>query len=214
MGRMPALGEPRTTGRVAKRAAILDAALDVFAEDGYAEASMDGIAHAAEVAKPTVYNHFTDKASLFAAVLERYSAQANAKVLGVIDGLDTDPADLRAELERVAYALVGCVRSDEGLAVLRLQLTEEPRFPELIGRNRAENRDRTIDALAGKIAQLALGGHLDLTDATRASRQLLALVSDEPLLASGHGNRAVDEQIIHRSVRDAVDTFLAAFRPR
>lgn len=211
---MPAVREPRTTGRVAKREAILDAALEVFSRDGYAATSMDGIAGAAEVAKPTVYNHFADKASLFAAVLARYSAQANAKVLAVIDGLDTDPTDLRAELERVAYGLVACLRSDEGRAVLRLQLTEEPRFPELIGCNRTENRTRTIDALAGKLAQLALAGQLRLDDATRAARQLLVLVSDEPLLASGHGNRSVDDELVDRSVRDGVDTFVAAFGPR
>lgn len=201
----------RTTGRVAKRTAILDAALQVFARDGYAAASMDVIAREAKVAKPTLYNHFTDKAALFAAVLDQYAQSANAKVLSVIDGIDVRPKDLRGELERVAYALVGCIRSDEGLSVLRLQLTEEPRFPELISTTREANRGRTIDALAGKLAQLTLNGNLTITDATRAARQLLALVSDEPLLASGHGNRSVGDDVIDRAVTEGVDTFLAAF---
>ncbi|UYM07346.1 TetR/AcrR family transcriptional regulator [Solicola gregarius] len=211
---MVTVQEARTSGRVLKRTAILDAALVVFARDGYADAGMDAIAREAAVAKPTVYNHFADKESLFAAVLERYSESANAKVMGVVDGLDTAPDDVRSELERVAYALVDCIRKDEGLAVMRLQLSEQSRFPELIGRQREGNRKRTIDALAGKLAQLALGGRLELTDADRAARHLLALVSDEPLMASGHGNRAVGDDVVDRSVREGVDTFLAAFGPR
>lgn len=211
---MPELVERRTSGRVLKRTAILDAALVVFARDGYADAGMDVIAREAAVAKPTVYNHFADKESLFAAVLERYAASANEKLLGAIDDLDTSPDDIRTELERVAYVLVECVRKDEGLAVMRLQTTEETRFPDLIRAQRDGNRKRTIDALAGKLAQLALGGHLDLSDAGRAARHLLVLVSDEPLVKSGHGNRAVHDDVIDRSVREGVDTFLAAFAPR
>lgn len=211
---MPTVKEARTSGRVLKRTAILDAALVVFSRDGYADAGMDSIAREAAVAKPTVYNHFADKESLFSAVLERYSASANAKVLGVIDDLDIAPEDVRAELERVAYALVECVRKDEGLAVMRLQTSEETRFPELIRSQRDGNRKRTIDALAGKLAQLALGGQLVLSDAGRAARHLLALVSDEPLMVSGHGNRAVGDDVVDRSVREGIDTFLAAFGPR
>ncbi|MDN5854656.1 MAG: TetR/AcrR family transcriptional regulator, partial [Actinomycetia bacterium] len=157
---MSELMERRTSGRVLKRTAILDAALVVFARDGYADAGMDAIAREAVVAKPTVYNHFADKEALFVAVLERYSQAANEKVMGVIDGLDTAPDDVRVELERVAYALVDCLRKDEGLAVMRLQLSEGARFPEHIRQQRDGNRKRTIDALAGKLAQLALGGHL------------------------------------------------------
>lgn len=211
---MPTVKESRTSGRVLKRTAILDAALVVFARDGYVDAGMDAIAREAAVAKPTVYNHFADKEALFAAVLERYSATAHEKVIGVIDELDTAPDDVRAELESVAYALVDCIRKDEGLAVMRLQTSEESRFPELIRSQREGNRRRTIDALAGKLAQLALAGHLVLSDAGRAARHLLALVSDEPLMVSGRGNRAVGDDVVDRSVREGVDTFLAAFGPR
>ena len=211
---MVTVKEPRTTGRVQKRTAILDAALVVFARDGYADAGMDSIAREASVAKPTLYNHFADKEALFTAVLERYSASSHEKVMNVIEELDAGSLDVRTELERVAYALVDCVRKDDGLAVMRLQLSEEARFPELIGRQRDGNRKRTIDALAGKLAQLALAGQLELSDAGRSARHLLALISDEPLQVSGHGNRAVDDDLVDKAVREGVDTFLAAFAPR
>ncbi len=54
---------------------ILDAARRVIAELGYGEASMDRIAHAASVAKGTLYLYFKSKESLLVEVLERGFAE-------------------------------------------------------------------------------------------------------------------------------------------
>lgn len=72
-------------GRIDKRQAILDAAFDVFAEHGYAQALVQEIAEQAGVAKPTVYNHFTDKETLFRATL---TAAAQTVMDGNIAVLD------------------------------------------------------------------------------------------------------------------------------
>ncbi|MFD1544118.1 TetR/AcrR family transcriptional regulator [Nonomuraea guangzhouensis] len=63
----------------AKRRAILDAAIQVFTDLGYARASVDTIAAQAGVGKQTVYGHFGDKEQLFlAAIQEARSAVAGA----------------------------------------------------------------------------------------------------------------------------------------
>jgi len=49
-----------------KRAAILDAAGQLFCEHGLHLVSMDMVANAAGVSKQTVYSHFANKESLFA----------------------------------------------------------------------------------------------------------------------------------------------------
>jgi AcrR family transcriptional regulator len=203
-----------TTGRVDKHRAILDAALDVFARRGYADTSLDDVAEAAGVAKPTIYNHFGDKAGLFAAVVESASEASNKKVADVIASTSTTPDDLRAELETLGASLVGCLQGGPGSAVMRLQLVEGHRFPELISRVRDGNRNRTLDLLAGKLAQLAATGRLRITEPGRAARQLMALVSDEPLVQSGFGAQPIDADVVERSVAEGVDTFLAAFGPR
>ena len=56
----------------ARRAAILDAALEVFAQHGYHAASIDDIAGAAGVSKALIYEHFKSKRELHAALLERH----------------------------------------------------------------------------------------------------------------------------------------------
>ena len=59
---------PRASARfvkaVARRDAILDAALDEFSARGFAAARLDDVAKRAGVAKGTIYLHFKDKESL------------------------------------------------------------------------------------------------------------------------------------------------------
>ena len=51
----------------AKRQQILNSAINLFTEQGYAAASMDLIAKNADASKQTVYSHFCSKDDLFSA---------------------------------------------------------------------------------------------------------------------------------------------------
>lgn len=189
------------------------AALAVFGRDGYADASLDEIARVAGVAKPTIYSHFGDKAGLFTEVVADASARSNARVSDVIDSIDVRPEDLRAELERLGDALVGCLLEEDGVAVMRLQLAERHRFPELLDGIRNGNRDRTIDRLAGKLARMSATGLLRIPDPDRAARHLMALVGDDLIIRSGFGAVQLDRDTVEGPVRAGVETFLDAFGP-
>lgn len=63
-GRMP---------RKARRAQLLDSALEVFVAQGYHAAAMDDIAERAGVSKPVLYQHFPGKMELYLALLEQSS---------------------------------------------------------------------------------------------------------------------------------------------
>src|SRR5882762_9680495 len=52
------------------RAALLEAALEVFADRGYRDASVDEIAERAGYSKGAIYFHFSGKDDLFFALLE------------------------------------------------------------------------------------------------------------------------------------------------
>jgi AcrR family transcriptional regulator len=56
------------------RAAVLDAAVEEFAEHGYADAKVDRIAARAELTRGAVYSNFTSKRSLYMAVLLDYTS--------------------------------------------------------------------------------------------------------------------------------------------
>ena len=59
--------------RKARRAQLLDAALEVFVAQGYHAAAMDEIADRAGVSKPVLYQHFPSKLDLYLALVEQSS---------------------------------------------------------------------------------------------------------------------------------------------
>jgi AcrR family transcriptional regulator len=66
------------------RAALIAAAAEAFAEYGFAATSITQIAAAARVTKGAVYHHFSDKQSLFAAVMNQYNEAAQQRVYEAI----------------------------------------------------------------------------------------------------------------------------------
>jgi AcrR family transcriptional regulator len=61
---------PRRPGRAAVRRRLLNAALKVFAEHGYANARLDHVAAAAGLTKGAIYSNFASKDEIFFAMLD------------------------------------------------------------------------------------------------------------------------------------------------
>ena len=53
-----------------RREQLLDVAMTVFAANGYHGTSMNGVAKAAGVTKPVLYQHFTSKRDLYLELIE------------------------------------------------------------------------------------------------------------------------------------------------
>ena len=70
----------REQTKAANRAAILDAAREVFAEQGYEAASVRDIIRRTELASGTFYNYFPDKDAIFVALIEEAGEQARLRV--------------------------------------------------------------------------------------------------------------------------------------
>jgi AcrR family transcriptional regulator len=66
-----------------KKALIEDTALALFLENGFKGTSIDMVVKASKVSKPTVYNHFPDKAALMLAVLSRW-IEANKPLIAPV----------------------------------------------------------------------------------------------------------------------------------
>jgi AcrR family transcriptional regulator len=197
-------------GRIDKRQAILAAAGEVFAREGYALAGVDVIAAEAGVAKPTVYNHFGDKETLFREAIAADADRALAKHLAVVAEL-RDGNDLRATLERVGHHMLVCHCEDRSVALRRLLSAEVTRFPDLIDIVRGHAADRVTEALADRLARLALAGRLRRLDPTRAAEQFIALLTGPIEARSRLGTRPVPDDELWAVARAAVDTFLRAF---
>jgi AcrR family transcriptional regulator len=69
----------------ARRRALLEAALAVFARHGYKKASMDEVAHAAGVSRQGLYLHFQSKEDLFRAAVAHALQRSQAAVAAVVE---------------------------------------------------------------------------------------------------------------------------------
>jgi AcrR family transcriptional regulator len=68
---------------------ILDAAVEVFSEHGYHNASMDEVSEVAGVSKPMIYAYLGSKEDLFAACMRR---EANRLMAAIVGGVAADLA--------------------------------------------------------------------------------------------------------------------------
>jgi AcrR family transcriptional regulator len=85
-----------------RRELIERAATRVFAEHGYAGASIDEIARRSHVSAPVVYDHFASKLALFVRLLERTRDELLAMWVQMLAG--EDPTQIRMERAIDAWA--------------------------------------------------------------------------------------------------------------
>jgi AcrR family transcriptional regulator len=119
---------PSAGRRPEKTEAILDAAGQLFREQGYGAVSMDQIAREAGVSKATVYAHFESKERLFAAMIHN-GCRVYAE--GLMPAL-TEMEDVREALTRICHEIERFLLAPKTLGIYRVIIAEGPRFPELV----------------------------------------------------------------------------------
>jgi AcrR family transcriptional regulator len=107
---------------------ILDAALAVFGESGFARAKIEDVARLAGVSKGTVYCYFDSKEALFREMVRAKVVASLAEAEGFARGYDGSARELLAELIRRMYRRV---RREEMMQLARVVQGELPHFPEL-----------------------------------------------------------------------------------
>src|SRR5271169_5793821 len=122
---------PRSGGRkersAARREAILSAALDEFSLRGFEAARLDDVAKRAGVAKGTIYLHFKDKESLFQELIR----SKMTPVVGTLEAAFATDLPLRVIVEQVIEVFIREVYGTRRKQLMRLIISEGPRFPAL-----------------------------------------------------------------------------------
>jgi TetR/AcrR family fatty acid metabolism transcriptional regulator len=110
-----------------KREAILKAATQVFARNGFFQSQVADVARAAGVAAGTVYLYFRSKDDLLVSLFERTMREALAEAKLALDGVD-DPRD---RLTRIAQVHLERLGRDRDLAVVfQVELRQSTKFME------------------------------------------------------------------------------------
>lgn len=161
--------------RSRKRKAILDAATRIFIDRGYNGTSMNAIAEAAPVSKPTLYSHFENKHELFAAVI---ATQCEALLNDVI-AADTESGDFAVSLTTIARSFVDLIYSREGLAIYRLIVAEQQQFPTLGELVYGSGPRPVLERLSGFFKELGQRGRLKIPDADVAARLFVGMLQGD-----------------------------------
>ncbi|MCF4970713.1 TetR/AcrR family transcriptional regulator [Nostoc sp. CMAA1605] len=111
-----------------KQEQILQGAIRVFLQEGYAKTSMDRVSAAAGVSKQTIYSNFRDKEGLFKALMERLTL-ACFQSLFTGTKLHGEPVILLRQVGEIYLTKVA--DNPDYLALLRVMITESQNFPEL-----------------------------------------------------------------------------------
>ena len=132
---------------------ILDAALDCFAEHGFAATRLDDVAHRAGVTKGTLYLYFPNKEELFKAVV----AQALVPNLERGEALLSEAAEPQSTAALLAEVMRGWAElaSSPAGAIPKIVVSEAGNFPDLARFYREQVVDRGM-ALLRRVLQLGI----------------------------------------------------------
>lgn len=116
------------------RELLLDAAMEVFAAQGYAGATIDEIAQATGMSKAGFYWHFDSKEAIFAAVIARYTPfTAIERIIAEADQTDEGP---HIVLTRVLNAIVAAITPRFTLfRTIMVEAFQNPAMGAAIARN-------------------------------------------------------------------------------
>jgi len=152
-----------------RRAAILEAALEVFSERGFSEASLDDVAVRGGISKALIYEHFHSKRELQLVLLDTYMHDLIEAVVLAIAKAETDEERLRAGIE--SFLVYASERPD----VLRLltRNVSDPVAGETIDRLREEAALAIASIMAQNPPELR-PGDLDLETTVAIVAHLMA----------------------------------------
>ncbi|GAB2657380.1 TetR/AcrR family transcriptional regulator [Nocardia goodfellowii] len=188
------------------RAAILDAAAELFLELGYDRTSLARVAECADVSKATLFKQFPTKAELF-----------EATVLAAGDSPDTEPleppsGDFHAGLVSLGTAYAELLSRPRIADLMRAVIAESARFPELRNRTFDFGTMPVLAALRRFFQAANAAGTANVNDLDVAAAQFLGMIATVvfwPRLV--HGNWSLTSEETRHTVDEAARTIVARY---
>jgi AcrR family transcriptional regulator len=190
--------EPKRERGRQRVAGLLDAAMQVFAERGYAAATMTEIAARAGASIGSLYQFFPNKDQLATALLARYGEQVDA----ALAELHARAAALGSAA--IAEALIGLQLARVDERAVALALTD-------VGQEGAGQREALRDTMRARIAEILClaDPRLDRTEAAARAVVILHLMKAVPAVAAEQGERSAAMQALLAAVQGLVGARIA-----
>lgn len=117
-----------TRRKEARPQELLDAALDLFVERGYAATRLDDVAACAGVSKGTLYLYYTNKEELFKAVIRENVVPVLGEAEDLLGQFEGSSAELFRQIMLGWWERIGNTRLS---GITKLMMAEAGNFPEV-----------------------------------------------------------------------------------
>lgn len=145
---MPKSGKPATRmTREQRRAQLIDIALDIFARNGYAQTTMDEVAHHAAVSKPVLYQHFENKRDLYFTLIDVELDALREAITSRMESVDTE--SYNADAQQVYQAVYGVFEfASDPRGLYRLILDTSMDNPDELEHRKNQFLDELVDFIS------------------------------------------------------------------
>jgi AcrR family transcriptional regulator len=187
------------------RAAILEAASEIFLKAGYEGASIEAVIEKVGGSKRAIYSHFGGKKELFSALV----TEASSTIIDALSPKDAEGRDLRETLGIFGRRVSRVVMAPTTLALYRVVIAESARQPDVAQVFFERGPGRASKGLADVLEQFQARGAISIENSQRAAERFVGMLRDDVHLQVVLGLRApLDEAEMDRSVDQAVEIFL------
>ncbi|PVE22625.1 TetR/AcrR family transcriptional regulator [Microvirga sp. KLBC 81] len=188
-----------------RREALLQAAAEVFFEQGYAATSIDAIIERAGGSKRNIYSEFGSKEGLFSAIVTSSADMAlSSLAIEEIEG-----RGLRETLTAFGQHLMDIYMSPTVIGVYRIAVTEANRFPDLVKSFYEQGPGRAAAQLADVLELAKERGEIRTDDCQRAAGHFVGMIRDNLHLQVILGLRPPpSDKEVRKAVASAVEIFL------
>jgi len=146
----------RKTRAAGRREAILAAALEEFSARGFSATRLDDVAKRASIAKGTIYIYFRDKESLFHELIRAMLTP----LVGTVERMGAADLPIRELGARFVDLFVREVFETRRKDVIRLMISEGPRFPKLAEFYYREVLSKLLSAMRAVLERAAARGEV------------------------------------------------------
>ncbi len=191
-----------------RRQAIIEVAKDAFIRQGFENTSMSEIASRVGGSKATLYNYFSSKEEIFAAVMESSATEKIANAFKILE----DSNDIHTTLTAFGMHYLHSILVPEIMAIRRMALNEADRSD--IGRHFYENGPKRGWLLVSNYLQRQIEQKTLLPcDAGICAMHLKALLEAEVAEPCALGViESPDESELKMIVERAISVFLRAYQ--